>query len=143
MAANASEIKGSAVAATSTSGIGFGLPSSPIFTCTTCASVTVLRSMLLLITSTTTLVVIEVLPMRRVSVQKLTRSPTKTAREHDLVHRDSDYELQAMAVRFDGAGLVDVGEDHVAEIVPYALVSTRHHQHTLDSGKRPMLRGSL
>src|ERR1043166_6000143 len=61
--------------------IGFGFRSSPTFTYTTCASVTVTRLpgwLLLRMASTVTFVVIDVVPMRSVSVQKLTRSPTCT-----------------------------------------------------------------
>src|SRR5439155_21293857 len=60
--------------------IGAGLRSSPKFTYTTCASVTsTLRSASPARSdSQTTFTVIDVLPMRSVSVQKLTRSPTKT-----------------------------------------------------------------
>src|SRR5205085_8691418 len=59
--------------------IGFGRPFSPICTYTTCASVTVTRSRASpRIASTVTLVVIEVVPTRSASVQKLTRSPTCT-----------------------------------------------------------------
>src|ERR1051325_8610159 len=58
--------------------IGFGFRSSPRFTYTTCASVTVTRRLGGRMASTVTFVVIDVVPMRSVSVQKLTRSPTNT-----------------------------------------------------------------
>src|SRR6266576_1241759 len=58
--------------------MGVGFRSSPRLTYTTWASVTSTFSLTLRSDSTVTFTVIEVVPMRTVSVQKLTRSPTKT-----------------------------------------------------------------
>src|SRR5262249_39664882 len=59
--------------------------------------------------------------------------------EHHLVHGDGEHHAAALPARFDGAGLVDVGEDDAAEDGAVRVGVARHHEHA-DGGLVPFRR---